>query len=275
MATLPFVKMHGLGNDFVVLDAFEHDVRITPALAQRIADRRFGIGCDQILVAAPSDIADAKMLIYNQDGSEVEMCGNGIRCLALYLKGRGRAPAPSLRVETLAGVVTPAFAGDRVRVDMGPPIWDGRKVPVDADGEVVCRTFTVDGESFEATCVSMGNPHCVQFVPSIASAPVHTLGPKIERHPFFPKRTNVEFVEPVGPHHVRMRVWERGAGETLACGSGACAVGAVSIRLGHARSPLTVSLPGGDLEIEWDGGTGSVFMTGPGAEVFRGEIEVD
>jgi diaminopimelate epimerase len=266
--------MHGLGNDFVVLDAFEHDVVVTPDLARRIGDRRFGIGCDQILVAAPSTRADARMLIYNQDGSEVEMCGNGIRCLALYLRARGRATGDSLRVETLGGIVTPAFAGDRVRVDMGPPIWDGRTIPVDADGEVIGRPFTAGGSTVELSCVSMGNPHVVQFVASVASAPVHTLGPVIETHPFFPKRTNVEFVELVGPHHVRMRVWERGAGETLACGSGACAVAAVSIRLGKAVSPLTVSLPGGDLELEWDGGSGSVYMTGPGAEVFRGELEV-
>ena len=272
MTTLPFVKMHGLGNDFVVLDAFEHEVVVTPELARKIGDRRFGIGCDQILVAAPSATADAKMLIYNQDGSEVEMCGNGIRCLALYLRSRGRASGPSLRVETLSGVVTPAFAGEAVRVDMGPPIWDARRVPVDADGEVVDRPFTAGGATVAISCVSMGNPHAVQFVESVASAPVHTLGPVIETHPFFPRRTNVEFVEVVDRHHVRMRVWERGAGETLACGSGACAVAAVSIRLGKAASPVTVSLPGGDLVLEWDGGTGSVFMTGPGAFVFSGEL---
>ncbi len=274
MATLPFVKMHGLGNDFVVLDGFEHHVKMTPELARAIGDRRFGIGCDQILVVAPSTVADAKMLIYNQDGSEVEMCGNGIRCLALYLKSRGRANGAALRVETLGGIVTPAFAGDRVRVDMGPPIWDGRKIPVDADGEVMRRSFTIGGRTVEMSCVSMGNPHAVQFVTSVAEAPVHELGPQIETHPFFPRRTNVEFVELVDAHHVRMRVWERGAGETLACGSGACATAAVAIRLGHAKSPVTVTLPGGDLEIEWDGAKGPVYMTGPGTEVYRGELQV-
>jgi diaminopimelate epimerase len=279
--TLPFTKMHGAGNDFVVFDAIREALPPLEPLARRLADRHFGIGFDQLLVVRPSRAADFRMEIYNADGSQVEMCANGIRCFFQYLREAGHTAKDELRVETLSGVVTPRWAGPgRVTVEMGPPILAPAKIPARLGdpagaGPLLDVPLRVDDEALRISSLSMGNPHCVLYVPSVDAVPVATLGPRIERHDAFPNRVNVEFVEVVSRHHVRQRTWERGTGETLACGSGACATAVASILRGVADSPLRVELRGGDLEIAWAGGATSVFMTGPAATVFTGTVELE
>jgi diaminopimelate epimerase len=279
MTKLRFTKMQGAGNDLVVLDGLASPLPAFESQIKRLGDRRFGIGFDQLLVLRPSKQADVRMQIYDTDGSEVEMCGNGIRCVLKYLRDTGHTRADSVRVETLAGIVTPRLAGDGlVRVDMGAPVLAPAKIPtlLGADGGPVLDVdLAVDGERLQVSSVSMGNPHCVLFVDDVDSAPVTTLGPKIEHHAAFPNRVNVEFVQLAGAQRVRQRTWERGTGETLACGSGACAVGVVTMLRGKASSPLAIDLRGGTLTIEWAGPGQSVFMTGPAATVFTGEIEID
>ena len=208
--------MHGTGNDFVVFDATQQAIALSPEVVRRIADRHFGVGCDQVLVIAPSETADFRMLIYNADGGEVEMCGNGIRCLFLYCRNHGLTTQNTLAVETAGGIVRPQMVEGGVCVDMGEPIFDGRRIPVAADGEVIEHTLKVDGRSIEISCVSMGNPHCVVVVEDVDVYPVERTGPVIERHAFFPERVNVEFVELVNESTLHQRTWERGAGETLA-----------------------------------------------------------
>jgi diaminopimelate epimerase len=279
--TLPFTKMHGAGNDFVVFDGIREALPPLEPLARRLADRHFGIGFDQLLVVRPSRAADFRMEIYNADGSQVEMCANGIRCFFQYLREAGHTAKDELRVETLSGVVTPRWAGPgRVTVEMGPPILAPAKIPARLGdpagaGPLLDVPLRVDDEALRISSLSMGNPHCVLYVPSVDAVPVATLGPRIERHDAFPNRVNVEFVEVVSRHHVRQRTWERGTGETLACGSGACATAVASILRGVADSPLRVELRGGDLEIAWAGGATSVFMTGPAATVFTGTVELE
>jgi diaminopimelate epimerase len=278
---LPFTKMHGAGNDFVVLDGLRTPLPPLEPLARRLADRHFGIGFDQLLVVRPSRAADFRMEIYNADGSQVEMCANGIRCFFQYLREAGHTAQDELRVETLSGIVTPRWVGPgRVTVEMGPPVLAPAKIPTrlgepGGAGPVLDVELSVDGERLRVSSVSMGNPHCVLFVPDVDAAPVATLGPKLEHHAAFPNRVNVEFVEIVSRGHVRQRTWERGAGETLACGSGACATAVVAMLRGVAEPRLRVELRGGDLEIAWTGAGASVFMTGPAATVFTGQIELE
>ncbi len=279
MPTLPFSKMHGTGNDFVVVDARHFDPKKLEQLkkqAEKIGDRHFGVGFDQMLIiekAARAD-ADLRMEIVNQDGSVVEMCGNGIRCFALYVKDHGISSKETLNVETLAGIIRPRIVGDLVEVDMGEPVLDGRKIPVAADGEIRDRELEIAGAKRTVTCVSMGNPHCVNFVDSVETAPVTTLGPKMETDPIFPKRINVEFAQIVDRQTIRLRVWERGAGETLACGTGACATAVAAIWTGRTGREVTVKLPGGDLKIRWDEKSNRVFMTGPAVTVFEGTLNL-
>jgi diaminopimelate epimerase len=274
---MDFVKVHGLGNDFVLVDLLEGDPRRTsaewPDLAMRMCDRHFGIGADGLLLLLPSDRADVRMQILNADGSEAEMCGNGVRCLARYARDRGRA-GESLRVETLAGVLTLTFPGgaDVVRVDMGPPRLAPREIPIRVDVEpVLDYPLQVDGYELRLSAVSMGNPHAVAFMggEDLAALPLHEIGPLVERHDLFPRRTNFEAVALTSPHSATVRVWERGAGPTLACGTGACAVTVAGILRGELESPVDVTLPGGTLHIEWRRGE-SVFMTGPTAYAFHG-----
>lgn len=275
---LPFVKMHGAGNDFVVLDGIRSELPPLEGLARRLADRRFGIGFDQLLVVRPSRAADFRMEIYNADGSRAEMCANGIRAFFKYLRDHGHTAAESVRVETLAGVVVPRWAGpDRVRVEMGRPVLAPAKIPTrlgSGDGPVLDVALEVDGRTVEVSSVSMGNPHAVVYVDDVDAAPVEALGARLERHDAFPNRVNVEFVQVVGRGRVRQRTWERGTGETLACGSGACAVAVVSILRGATDRALTVELRGGELEIEWAAPDAPVLMTGPAAEVFRGSVRL-
>ncbi len=270
---LQFTKMHGAGNDFVFLDCRENHIDDLAAVAKRLCDRRFGVGADQLLTVHPSEIADFKMEIYNGDGSQVEMCGNGIRCFAKYVYDHGITEKKELEVETLAGIIRPKIVGDLVEVDMGEPILEGRKIPVDADGEIKNRPLMVDGNAYNVTCVSMGNPHCVVYLYDIDSLELAKLGPSFENHRFFPKRVNTEFIKIISPTEVRMRVWERGAGETWACGTGASAVGVAGAITGRTARKLIVHLKGGDLVIEWRA-NGRVYMTGGATEVFHGKVKL-
>jgi diaminopimelate epimerase len=282
MATLPFAKLHGTANDFVYVDARDGLPADPAVLAPRLCDRHRGIGADGLILLQPSATADCRMEIWNADGSRAEMCGNGIRGFAKFvldrsLLGRQDRRGP-LRVETDAGVktITTRLDGERVHlvsVDMGTPVWDGRQIPVDADGDVVEHPLRVDGRDWRVTCVSMGNPHCVVFVDDVTSLPLPEIGPRFEHHPFFPRRVNTEFIRVVSPERLQMRVWERGAAETLACGTGACAAAVAAARTGRTGRSVTVSLPGGDLQIEWQNDD-HVRMTGDAVEVFEGSIEV-
>jgi diaminopimelate epimerase len=271
--------MHGAGNDFVVLDGIARELPPLEPLARRLADRHFGVGFDQMLVVRPSKAADFRMEIYNADGSQAEMCANGIRAFFKFLRDRGYAHADSIRVETLGGIVVPRWVGeDRVTVDMGAPVLAPAKIPTllgEGDGPVLDARLEVGGGTLRVSSVSMGNPHAVIYVDDIEAAPVEELGPLVESHPAFPNRVNVEFVELVSRDRLRQRTWERGTGETLACGSGACAVVVVSILRGVADHKVIVALPGGELSIQWDGDGTGIFMTGPAANVFTGRIEIE
>jgi diaminopimelate epimerase len=278
MPTLPFAKLHGTANDFIYVDARAGFPGDPAAIARRLCDRRRGIGADGLILLLPSTEADGRMVIYNGDGSRAEMCGNGIRGLAKFAHERGLIPKNPLSLETDAGVKTLSLHLDggrvtRVTVDMGMPEWRGREIPVDADGEVLDHALVVDGRTWSVTCVSMGNPHCVVFVEDVAGLPLETLGPRFERHPFFPRRVNTEFVRVDGRERLTMRVWERGAGETMACGTGACAVAVAAARTGRSARRVTVTLPGGPLEIDWRADD-RVLMTGDAVFVFDGQVEV-
>jgi diaminopimelate epimerase len=275
---LPFVKMHGAGNDFVVLDGIRGELPPLERLAAWIGDRHLGVGFDQLLVLRPSRAADFRMEIYNADGSQAEMCANGLRAFFKYLRDHGYTTADEVRVETLAGIQVPRAVGpDRVRVEMGRPVLAPAKIPTrlgSGDGPVLDVPLEVAGQRVVLSSVSIGNPHAVLFVGAVDSAPVESLGPRLEHHPAFPNRVNVEFAEVVDRRRVRQRTWERGVGETLACGSGACAVAVVSILRGVCDRALTVALRGGELELEWAADDAPVFMTGPAAEVFRGTLRL-
>lgn len=284
--SLPFVKMHGNGNDFIMLDAIKHSMpQDLSGFSRKICDRRFGIGADQVLIAYPSKTADFRMDIYNSDGGQVEMCGNGIRCFLSYVRDQGHAEKKDIAVETLAGIIKPVLIADHpqttpnvswVRVDMGEPILEGAKIPVKQSGKIISQNFEVkDFAPVKITCVSMGNPHCVIFVDDVENFPVEKMGPLIEHDAFFPKRVNVEFVQVVNRKHVIQRTWERGAGETYACGTGACAVMVAAVLNDVADRQVRVSLKGGDLDLLWDEKTGHVFKTGPAVKVFSGVIDLN
>ena len=276
MSELRFTKMHGAGNDFVVLDGVRDDLPAIEPLAAKLADRNFGIGADQLLIVRPSQAADFRMEIFNADGSQVEMCANGIRCFYKYLRDEGHTDQDEIGVETLSGVVRPRWAGqDLVSVDMGLPILAPAKIPTalgSGDGPVLDCPVELPGESVLVSSISMGNPHAVVYVDDPDSAPVERLGPLLEHHPAFPKRVNVEFVTVLSRSHIRQRTWERGTGETLACGSGACAVAVASILRGVVDRRVKIELRGGELDIEWPADDAHVEMTGPATEVFRGSI---
>ena len=278
--TLPFTKMQGCGNDYVYVDGFHHRVDDPSALAKAISDRRFGVGSDGLILILPSEKADVRMRMWNADGSESDMCGNGVRCVAKYAYEHGLAPKkPRLTAETGAGVLglDLTVRGDRVEavtVDMGRPRLERAEIPMAGPpGRVVDEPIRAGDQTFRVTCLSMGNPHCVTYVERVADFPVSTYGPLLETHAAFPRRTNVEFVEVVSRGEVVQRTWERGAGETWACGSGASAVGVAGVLTGRTGRKVTVRLRGGDLEIEWspeDRG-GTVKKTGPAVTVFEGE----
>ncbi len=275
---MKFTKMHGLGNDYVYVSAFDQPPPADPAaLARAVSDRHFGIGSDGLILIGPSDRADARMRMFNADGSESEMCGNGVRCVAKFVYDRGIARKGRIAIETGRGVLSldvEAEAGlaQRVRVDMGAPILRSLDIPTTLPGDPpVNAPMDVRGHSLAITAVSMGNPHAVVYVEDVEHFPVEEVGAALEVHPAFPRRVNVHFVEVIGPEEVRMRTWERGSGITLACGTGACAVCVAGVLTGKTALRLLAHLPGGDLELEWPGDGQSVFMTGPATEVFTGE----
>ncbi len=287
MAKLEFTKMQGCGNDYVYIVATKQRPAHPDQLSVRLSDRRFGVGGDGLIMLAPTAQADIRMEMYNADGSRGEMCGNGIRCLARLAYESGIARKNPIEVETDCGIKSVAltFANGKVdgaTVDMGEPILEGREIPVDADGKIIEYPLEVGGRSAKITAVSMGNPHCVAFVSddTIWKLDDHEfarLGRQFEHHKFFPKRVNTEFILPTSRNHLKMRVWERGSGETLACGTGACAALVAGVLTGRADRKAVVELRGGNLEIEWrESGerANHVFMTGEAAEVFRGEVEV-
>ncbi|MGO9596961.1 MAG: diaminopimelate epimerase [Isosphaeraceae bacterium] len=275
---MKFTKMHGIGNDYVYVETFGQPPPPDPArLAIAISDRHFGVGSDGLILIMPSAEADARMRMFNADGSEGEMCGNGVRCVAKYLYDHGLARNDRLKVETGRGVLTlelevSSAKVQRVRVDMGPPILRASDIPTLLEGNPpVGVPIALMEKRLEVTAVSMGNPHAVIYVNDTSNFPLESIGPALERHPAFPRRVNVHIVQVIGPEEVRMRTWERGSGLTLACGTGACAVSVAGVLTGRTGQRIVAHLPGGDLELDWQGEGSSVFMTGPATEVFSGE----
>ena len=274
---LRFTKMHGQGNDFVMLNGIAQKISLTPEQTRRIADRHFGIGCDQILlVEAPTrNDTDFRYRIFNADGGEVEQCGNGARCFAHFVRDQELTDKTELRVETLSGVIEPRIESDgSVTVNMGAPRFSPADIPFTANAEAPHYLLDVSGQVFTVGVVSMGNPHAVQVIADVNSAPVHEIGPLIEHHTRFPKRVNAGFMQVVSRTHIRLRVWERGAGETLACGTGACAAVVTGIGWGLLDECVLVSARGGELTVRWAGSGADVFMSGTTATVYSGEIDV-
>jgi diaminopimelate epimerase len=273
-----FTKMHGAGNDFVVFDGVNQTIALTPEKIRRLADRRFGVGCDQVLVVErpSSPGADFRYRIFNADGGEVEQCGNGARCFVRFVRDRGLSTQDELRVETRGGLIRPRLEADgEVSVDMGVPRFEPRDVPFDAPARAPLYDLAVGGQTVQINVLSMGNPHAVQFVPDVDAAPVNTQGPQIERHPRFPQRVNAGYLQVVDRARIRLRVWERGVGETLACGTGACAAVVAGRQRGLLDAKVKVSLPGGTLTVAWSGEGSPVTLTGPATTVYEGTIDVD
>ena len=275
---MKFTKMHGIGNDYVYVNCLAETVAHPEETAKYVSDRHFGIGADGLILIKPSKTADFEMEMYNADGSRGEMCGNGIRCVAKYVYDYGLTDKTKISVETLAGIKHLELTLEQgkvslVKVDMGAPELSPEKIPVLASGaQAVNIPLEVDGKTYQGTCISMGNPHCVIFLEEdVRTLDLEKIGPSFEHHPNFPKRINTEFVNVIDRHTLRMRVWERGSGETLACGTGACAVLAAAILTQKADQEAVIQLLGGDLHISWQGGHSPIYMTGPAATVFDGE----
>ncbi|MFZ6648737.1 diaminopimelate epimerase [Undibacterium sp. TJN25] len=281
---LKFTKMHGAGNDFVVIDAINQQIAFTPEQWKQLADRRFGVGADQILVVEKPDTegVDFRYRIYNADGGEVEQCGNGSRAFVRFVRDKGLTTKDAIRVETLSGIIEPRLEADgSVTVDMGAPVLEPAKVPFDAngltsraEGRDALWPLEVNGKTVWISTISMGNPHAVQVVEDTEAWPVLADGPVIEHHPRFPRRVNVGFMQIVDKQHIRLRVYERGAGETLACGTGACAAAVAGMRRGLLESPVRVTTHGGELSIAWQGEGQPVLMSGPAVSVYEGEINI-
>ncbi len=276
---IEFTKYHGLGNDFILIDnRTDTEPIITSEQAVRLCDRHFGIGADGVIFALPGrDGTDYTMRIFNSDGSEPEMCGNGIRCLGQFLSDlEGKEAKTQYRIHTLAGVITPKLQGEgKVTVDMGMPQLSAAQIPTTLappDQKVINTRLEVAGQTWDVTCVSMGNPHCITFVEDVTAIPLESIGSQFEHHPAFPQRTNTEFIQVLRPDYLKMRVWERGAGVTLACGTGACASVVAGVLTGKSDRKATVELPGGCLEIEWSEQDQRIYMTGPAERVFAGRI---
>ena len=274
---LKFTKMHGAGNDFVVLDGVRKHIELTPEQLRLLADRHFGVGCDQILIVEKADNieADFRYRIFNSDGGEVEQCGNGARCFMRFVHDQKLTAKREIVVETHSGLISPRLEQDgRVTVNMGTPIFESTRIPFDGGSGAASEPLEVAGAALNISAVSMGNPHAVQVVEDIELAPVKELGPLIEHHPRFPKRVNAGFMQVMNRHHIRLRVYERGAGETLSCGTGACAAVVAGIRRGLLDSPVNVATRGGALTIAWESEGAVVQMTGPAIAVFTGEIHI-
>ncbi len=281
---LKFTKMHGAGNDFIVIDAINQSVNLSAEQWQKLADRRFGVGADQILVVErpTGQGIDFRYRIFNSDGGEVEQCGNGARAFVKFVVDKGLTEQRQIRVETMSGVIAPRLEDDgRITVDMGAPVFENTRIPFDDSGlqaqtagSTSLWPLSIHGKDVAFAVVSMGNPHAVQLVDDVDAAPVGEDGPAIEHHPRFPKRVNAGFMQIVDRHHIRLRVFERGAGETLACGTGACAAVVAGIQQGLLDSPVAVTTRGGELSIAWEGGQAPVMLTGPAVSVFEGSVEV-
>lgn len=276
-----FTKMQGCGNDYIYVDCIRYaPPKDAPALSRAISDRHFGVGSDGLILICPSEKADARMRMFNADGSESEMCGNGIRCVAKYVYDHGIVKQPTLAIETGRGVLTLDLEISNgkvhlVRVDMGEPILEGQRIPTTLPGNPPMNLdLKVGDQTLKVTCLSMGNPHCITFVPEITDTLVHGIGPRVEHHQAFPRRTNVEFVKVNRPDDVTVRVWERGSGETMACGTGACAVAVAGVLTGRTQRRIIAHLPGGDLDLNWSEKDNHVYMTGPAVEVFSGDWPV-
>ena len=277
---MKFTKMHGAGNDYIYINCFEETVKNPEKLAIKVSDRHFGIGSDGLILISPSDKADFKMNIYNADGSEGMMCGNGIRCVSKYVYDNGMTDKDEISVETRSGIklIKMNVENGKVvsaRVNMGEPILEAEKIPTKFDGKnVIRRKLTIDEKEYEVTCVSMGNPHCIVYVDDVKDIDLEKIGPKFENNEMFPERINTEFVHVVSDTELDMRVWERGSGETLACGTGSCAVTVASVLCGYCKrnTEIKINLLGGTLTDIWTDG-GDVYMTGPAATVCTGEIE--
>ena len=278
---MKFTKMHGIGNDYVYVNCFTETVEDPEKVAKFVSDRHFGIGSDGLILIRPSETADFEMDMYNSDGSRGAMCGNGIRCVAKYVYDYGLTDKTSIRVSTRSGIKQLELTVEdgkvsQVKVDMGAPILEASRIPVRSGQErVISQPITVQGREFEMTCVSMGNPHCVVPVKDVDGLDLEKIGPCFEHHTCFPDRVNTEFIRVIDRNTVQMRVWERGAGETWACGTGACAVAVACILNGWTEEEVLVKLRGGDLKIHWDKKKNTVFMTGPATVVFDGEINID
>lgn len=278
---MKFTKMHGLGNDYVYVNCMEEKIENPAEVARKVSDRHFGIGSDGLILILPSDVADFRMDMYNADGSQAEMCGNGIRCVGKYVYDYGLTEKESISVETLAGIKYLDFSIENgkvslVTVDMGEPILSAEDIPVLCEkDQVIEEPIFAAGQEWKMTCVSMGNPHCVIFIDTpVKDFPLEKVGPLFENHERFPKRINTEFIELIDKKTVNMRVWERGSGETMACGTGACASAVAAILCGYTEEEITLHLLGGDLRVRWDRDKNRVFMTGPAQVVFDGELRV-
>lgn len=274
---LKFTKMQGLGNDFVVIDATARPVELTPAEVRRLADRHFGVGCDQLLLVEKARAPDTDFYyrIFNADGGEVEQCGNGARCFVRFVHDRGLSTKPQIRVGTLSGVIEPKLEPDgQVTVNMGVPEFEPSRVPFHAPAQALTYDLTSEKKLFKINVLSMGNPHAVQVVADVGTAPVATDGPVIESHPRFPKRVNAGFMQVVSRSHIKLRVYERGAGETLACGTGACAAVVAGVQRGLLDHQVRVTTRGGDLSVAWAGAGQPVMMTGPAVSVFEGQLDL-
>jgi len=277
---MKFSKMQGAGNDYVYVNCFEEKVEDISKTAVKVSDRHFGVGSDGLVLICPSDKADFQMVMYNSDGTQAEMCGNAVRCVGKYVYDKGLTDKDTVTIETLAGIKILKLNIENgkvrtVRVDMGKPILTPKDIPVASDKRrFIKEEIIVGGEKRTVTCVSMGNPHAVVFMDTLDGLEIEKKGPEFENHKMFPKRINTEFVEVIDKHTLKMRVWERGAGETLACGTGACASMVAAVLCGYAEKSAVLKLLGGELLIEWDGEGSNVFMTGPAEFVFEGEIEI-
>jgi len=273
--TIKFTKMQGAGNDFMVIDGIHQNIQLSTAQIKNLAHRQFGIGFDQLLLVESSNIADFKYRIFNADGSEVAQCGNGARCFVRFVVDQQLTDKHEIRVETASGIIMPKLESNGlVTVNMGAPRFNVEQIPFVAEAVANTYLLDVDGEQIEISAVSMGNPHAVQIVSDVETAPVQTLGSKIETHPRFPERVNAGFMQIMDMHHIKLRVFERGSGETLACGTGACAAAVAGIQRGLLQSPVSVTARGGELHIAWQGGDAPVMMTGPALTVFTGEIDL-
>ena len=277
---MKFTKMHGIGNDYVYVNCFKETVEHPSEVAIKVSDRHFGIGSDGLILIKPSEVADGKMEMYNADGSQGAMCGNGIRCVAKYMYDYGITDKTSISVETKSGIkyldlTIKDGKVDTVKVNMGTPILKAVDIPVHSEKEqVIDEPVMVDGKEWKITCVSMGNPHAITYIDDVKNLEIEKIGPKFENHEIFPDRVNTEFVHVIDRNTVEMRVWERGSGETLACGTGSCAVAVSSILNGLTEEEVTVKLLGGDLKIFWDRTENKVYMTGSATTVFDGEIDL-